>query len=358
MQFARRTAVAVALFPAALLASAPAQAQAYVLDDGTPEFTLVASSASSASSGVLQAFQVPGGGVDAIESISAILAEYRYAETPQPSIDGSPLEIAVWDDPNGDGDPSDAVLLGSFGGHVVRDSTRNHYVTYAFPSPIAVSGAFFIGVALPTLPGGSAVCGLDSSQGFQFDSWRFSNAGGPVNLAQLDSNTFPPSNAFILGRFCLRANDGDYGAPVGTVSCAPTPNSFRPAARLAATGNVDQSTGPWRLALAATDLPPHMMGFLLASQTQTAPVVPPGSMGRLCLGGQILRILPSTAVVELDSTALAWEVDLANVDGFGAGVPGFDAVSVGETWTFQCWFRDMDPGPTSNLSEALSVTFQ
>ncbi|MCP3916270.1 MAG: hypothetical protein GY711_12005 [bacterium] len=29
----------------------------------------------------------------------------------------------------------------------------------------------------------------------------------------------------------------------------------------------------------------------------------------------------------------------------------------GETWNFQCWYRDNNPGPTSNFTDAVSVTF-
>ena len=30
----------------------------------------------------------------------------------------------------------------------------------------------------------------------------------------------------------------------------------------------------------------------------------------------------------------------------------------GETWNFQLWFRDMDPTPTSNTSDAIAVMFR
>ncbi|MCP3996840.1 MAG: hypothetical protein GY722_17525 [bacterium] len=35
-----------------------------------------------------------------------------------------------------------------------------------------------------------------------------------------------------------------------------------------------------------------------------------------------------------------------------------DLVLPGDTWTFQCWFRDHDPALTSNFTDAVSVTFQ
>ena len=34
------------------------------------------------------------------------------------------------------------------------------------------------------------------------------------------------------------------------------------------------------------------------------------------------------------------------------------AILSGETWNWQCWYRDANPGPTSNFSDAASVMFQ
>ena len=34
------------------------------------------------------------------------------------------------------------------------------------------------------------------------------------------------------------------------------------------------------------------------------------------------------------------------------------AIMVGETWNFQCWYRDLNPQATSNFSDGLSITFQ
>jgi hypothetical protein len=46
------------------------------------------------------------------------------------------------------------------------------------------------------------------------------------------------------------------------------------------------------------------------------------------------------------------DADLTQLPG---GLPA--AVQAGETWNFQAWFRDMNPGPTSNLTNGLQVTF-
>ncbi|MCP4035984.1 MAG: hypothetical protein GY733_03545 [bacterium] len=34
------------------------------------------------------------------------------------------------------------------------------------------------------------------------------------------------------------------------------------------------------------------------------------------------------------------------------------AVQPGDTWNFQCWYRDNNPGPTSNFTDAVTVVLQ
>ncbi|MCP3918813.1 MAG: VCBS repeat-containing protein [bacterium] len=63
-----------------------------------------------------------------------------------------------------------------------------------------------------------------------------------------------------------------------------------------------------------------------------------GDLNGDCLPDIVLGALPSGFVLLAD----------------GAG--GY-TLSAGETWNFQCWFRDLNPMLTSNLSDAVSVTF-
>ncbi len=79
---------------------------------------------------------------------------------------------------------------------------------------------------------------------------------------------------------------------------------------------------------------------------------PGGSQGTLCLGGAIGRL---TQYV-MNSGAggrFSARIDLGDLPA-----PLGSAVDPGETWHFQAWFRDHNPGPTSNFSDAVSVPFQ
>ncbi len=340
----------------ALVTPAPCLAQRYILDDASVDYFTTQNATTSMEACAIQGFTVPGGGSDLIRNISAVLTPYWYSQTANAPIDGLPLRIAVWDDPNGDRHPSDAVLLASSSGHVVSNTDTGEFVTYTFAQPVPVSGSFFIGTSIPSRAPTSAVCSIDDSQGYRWDSWFVSNSSGPVDLVHLDQNSNGPHNILLTGRYMLRANDGDYGAPIGQSSCLALPNSEGKRGRLSASGRTDQANGAWRVVLTATDVPLDAFGFYLASQTQVAPHVPVNSMGRLCLGGHVLRIGPSLSLAS--GRSIMWDVDLGNIDSFGAAVPGVDVVAAGQSWTFQCWHRDLDPGPTSNLTEAITVTFQ
>ena len=103
--------------------------------------------------------------------------------------------------------------------------------------------------------------------------------------------------------------------------------------------------------LHATELPVDQFGYFLASQAQGFVANPGGSQGNLCLGGQIARF--ASRIQSSGSNAkLTIRVGLTNIPWDPP-----HTVMAGETWNFQAWFRDVNPGPTSNLTNGVSVTF-
>ena len=347
--------------PAALLLTGASYAQEYRIDDGVFDNNgLISINTGIQSFGHLQAFSVPGGGQDMIRSMSVAIGVPDEHPSVQ-SLDGFPLTLAVWADPNGDGVPSDAVLLGTLAGQTVSQSQTGLLVSYDFAQPIPVSGSFFLGYSIDLPASGSLFYptgGTDSSMSSIFRSYRVTNTAGTVDLQDLSNNSGPPTFGFVFGVYLIRGNSAPSGAPLGTASCAHgIPNSKGETSFLVANGNASQSGGGYSLRLVARDLPRGQFGYFLASQATAAPTTPPGSQGQLCLGGPILRIHPSVARVS-ETGMMAWEVDVNNVDSLGAGVPGFDVIQAGQTWSFQAWHRDRNPGPTSNFTEMLSVSFQ
>ena len=79
--------------------------------------------------------------------------------------------------------------------------------------------------------------------------------------------------------------------------------------------------------------------------------MPGGSQGNLCLASPQARLLASLQSSGAGGTFLH-QVDLTSIP-----LSPPVAVQAGETWNFQAWYRDVNPGPTSNFTQAVSVTF-
>ncbi len=139
-----------------------------------------------------------------------------------------------------------------------------------------------------------------------------------------------------------------HDTPIGSNYCGPAfPNSTGQPSVISATGS--QGVVNNDVTLAADQLPPGQFAYFLAGQTQGFSM-PPASQGNICLTGNIGRydrvaniIQGPTGSIRIDLTAIPVNPPVA--------------VQPGDTWNFQCWYRDNNPGPTSNFTDAVSVTF-
>ncbi len=136
------------------------------------------------------------------------------------------------------------------------------------------------------------------------------------------------------------------GGPVGTIYCSPAlPTSTGLPARIGAEGSLRVSEND--LTLIAEDLPPGEFGYFFGGETQGM-AMPFGSDGIICLAGVIARFSQPQQIVQGPTAAIP--IDLTSIP---TSPPV--AVAPGDTWNFQCWFRD---GVSSNFTDALSITFQ
>ncbi len=108
-------------------------------------------------------------------------------------------------------------------------------------------------------------------------------------------------------------------------------------------------------ALHAQLLPTGVFGYFLSSTEQGYTSSPGKSAGVFCLGS-------GAAVgrhhISLQNSGASGSMDyIVNLTAM-PGPLGSVAVQAGETWNFQCWYRDQTPGHTSNFSDGLSVQFQ
>ncbi|MEE8469108.1 MAG: hypothetical protein V3T22_11675, partial [Planctomycetota bacterium] len=133
--------------------------------------------------------------------------------------------------------------------------------------------------------------------------------------------------------------------------CDPAvPNSTGQSGRITASGTF--LAGGFPLHLRADALPTNKFGYFLTSQTQGLVVSPPGSQGNLCLAGTISRF---AAQIRNSGANGSFEID---VDTLQIPPSPPTAILAGETWNFTTWYRDSDPGKTSNFTDAVSILFE
>ncbi|MEM9378811.1 MAG: hypothetical protein AAGB93_02600 [Planctomycetota bacterium] len=138
----------------------------------------------------------------------------------------------------------------------------------------------------------------------------------------------------------------------GAIPCTSEPNSTGVRGRLFAEGSSFISQND--LQLVAADLPFDSFGYLCASRTPGFIANPGGSVGNLCLGGQIGRF-----VGQVQSSG-AFGGFTTNVDVLALPQPqGAVPAQPGEIWGFQVWHRDSGPsGPVSNWTDPWAVRFR
>ncbi|MCP3916755.1 MAG: hypothetical protein GY711_14460 [bacterium] len=135
--------------------------------------------------------------------------------------------------------------------------------------------------------------------------------------------------------------------PIGTSYCGPAiPNSTGASATISATGSTVVPDND--VTLHAAGMPLNQFGYFLASQNQGMSS-PPASAGVICLGANIGRF---TAVVPNTGSSGAFSVP---IDLTAIPVNPVQAVMPGESWNFQCWYRD---APTNNFTDGLTILFE
>ena len=170
------------------------------------------------------------------------------------------------------------------------------------------------------------------------------------NLAQLVLRD--ASQAVTTVGHVLFAEIVDLAQQRGENVCVAAVNQSGRPARMAALGSVIVGTGT--LSLECTDLPNQVFGYFLNSRSAGFSPNPGGSRGTLCLSGPIGRFATFAA-----STGATGRLQLTINLGPLPSPSGTVAVQPGDTWVFQCWFRDFaGTQATSNFSDAVWLRFE
>ena len=159
------------------------------------------------------------------------------------------------------------------------------------------------------------------------------------------------SNRVLLQSF--HGADSPGGLPeIGAPYCPAVPNSSGVEGQLTVFGSTQIASND--VHLLATDLPLGQFGIFLTSQTPGMIAQPGISQGVLCLDQAIGRFNETQQIFatgEFGTGCL--KVDLNQMPTPTTPV----AVMAGQTWNFQAWHRDLNPGSTSNFTEAVAVSF-
>lgn len=142
-------------------------------------------------------------------------------------------------------------------------------------------------------------------------------------------------------------------ASVGVNYCTANVNSSGASASMSGTGSASVSANS--LMLESRSMPAFVFGFFIVSETAGFVASPGGSAGNLCLSGSVGRYIgPGQIQNSGAGGTISLSADLSALPQPN----GPAAASSGETWRFQCWFRDSSGGaPTSNFSDGLEILF-
>ena len=108
------------------------------------------------------------------------------------------------------------------------------------------------------------------------------------------------------------------------------------------------------LTLTAENLPQNQFGMFLCSEIKGFVPNPGSSQGNLCLAGSIGRYnRPGEIKNSGAEGTYSLVLDLTDTPQPTGSV----SIMAGETWNFQTWFRDANPGSTSNFTDGVSILF-
>lgn len=312
------------LLCAAAAATTTARAQnLYVLDDGEPDAGIAYGFA--ADYGWLQAFSVAGE-----DAITKVRIMFQPGAIPA----GTRIEVCVWDDPDDDGNPGDAVLAAR-STSIVPARRELAWTDYVLPDAAGVRGVFFLGAYLTT-DGCSAALGLvDTDVPIEGRAWYAVAAPGqfdPGAMARNNPARIETLGSGLRGVYMLR---GEGLATTPAIYCAATsdPQGCRP--RIAWLGLPSASAGAGFYVQASGILNRTPTTLLYSLHGRAAA---PFAGGTLCVAPPLRRVPAHSS----GGTATAVDCSGAASCDFAAWIAsGADpGLAAGTTVTAQWYTRD------------------
>ena len=165
----------------------------YMIDDGTAEDSIGLTGGGTFTAANLFA-TIPGSNL-----INQILIAWGTPAFPDPSLDGLAYTASLWSDPNGDGNPADAVLLASAPGIISMEGTDTFLISNIAPTLVTTAN-FFVGFTVTHAAGQFPAAFDEDAPTFSNTSWI--NIGPDIG----GGAAFPIEQAGLVGNWLIRAN--------------------------------------------------------------------------------------------------------------------------------------------------------
>ena len=177
----------------------------YMVDDGTAEDSIGLTAGGSFTA--LNGFAVTGGN----NLITDIAIAWGTPAFPDSSLDGLAYTAVLWSDPNGDGSPTDAVVLATAPGVIAFQGTDTFLTSIISPT-VVLTPNFFVGFVITHSAGQFPAAFDETPPTLPNTSW-IAQTGNINDL----SGASPVEQAGFSGNWLIRA-DAIAAAPEGGVS--------------------------------------------------------------------------------------------------------------------------------------------
>lgn len=181
-------------------------------------------------------------------------------------------------------------------------------------------------------------------------SWPSSSSGGGAPAGGMNWGSGSSGGTATANWNQVTFEKGTDVIQLGTAYClSASVNSSGQSGQIQAIGNPFAGAG--LLSLFADQLPANEFGYFILGNAQTFIPFPGGSQGNLCVAGNLGRFVSQAA-----STGTGGTLEIV-VDTSALPTWRRSPLFPGRTWNFQAWYTDSNPGPTSNFTDAVGVTF-
>ena len=356
----------------AISQSAVADGACAPVDDGTANLAAGSFDATGGANLWLQRF----GSIGQSTVVTAISTAWSSPIVPpaQRPAEGSPVQVAIWDDPNDDGNPLDGVLLQIVQGTLVGSGT-GAFQTFALDPAVSVSGFFFVGAGVSLGPDQYPIPldapGTCSGYG---RAWAFGCSGGgcTISFANLAANGgftnfsdwYPSASQLLLRPTCAGIVPFCVPATGGVLPC-PCSNPGQPGKGC---NNADATGGALLAVTGNASLASDTLVFTTSGQKASgASVVLQGTAGSSgvvfgqgirCAAGSLKQLYTKNAA---GGSITAPQAGDPSVSARSAALG--DPIAPGSTRWYQVHYRDQSVGGgcpngmTYNLTQGLIVVW-